>query len=313
MWQRLMRARLHGFAGHVFGLLILAALPLYIASTTLIIRTKKPLFEIPLAKKVINLLFPTPAEASTPTPTESGSETTDLIPDESNMNPDIPGDIPAELRPAYIRSRHNMGQTQTSIFNSIAPSQSQATQNNIIANPITDISGDAFPLPSDFDITMETDDTDTIPTFTEMPMFESINFDTPAFTDTDTTTSEPETTDETLEQQKPNTDYKPDLTNIIEQLNKSNKEYQIIDDIIISGTQAIICHTDPDFWVIDSENWFASGKARPSPIKQIIQYAHDHELNPAIYLGATNILDLDKHIKEWNSVGITVITSPDQI
>ena len=43
-WIKLFHAHLKGFPGFVFGILILAAIPMYIATTSIIIRTKKPLF-----------------------------------------------------------------------------------------------------------------------------------------------------------------------------------------------------------------------------------------------------------------------------
>ena len=47
-WNILFHAQLRGFPGFVFGILILAAIPLYIATTMVIYRTKKPLFTIKL-------------------------------------------------------------------------------------------------------------------------------------------------------------------------------------------------------------------------------------------------------------------------
>ena len=308
MWHRLMHARLHGFAGHVFGLLILAALPLYMASTTLIIRTKKPLIEVPVPKIPLpQFLRPKPKPATDTAP-ESGGDTPSLGPNEETIKVDLSPDIPAELRPAYRRAHHHMGQLQTSIFNSIDIKQTTGKTNTPDNTPeITDMSGDTFPLPTDFDIPADTNDT---PIFTEIPTFSTIDFDTPI-------NQEPETSTETPEPKITNntqsTDYIADLTQLTEHLDKNNHPYQIIGNLIVTDTQAIACHTDPDFWVIDTENWFASGKVRPSPIAQVTQYANDHELQPVIYLGATNILDLDNYITEWQSAGITVITDIPEI
>lgn len=303
MWHRLMHARLHGFAGHVFGLLILAALPLYMASTTLIIRTKKPLITVPLPKIPLPKFLRPTKKATDDTTPESSGDTPSLGPDEETIKVDLSPDIPAELRPAYRRAHHHMGQSQTSIFNSIdikqTPDIKTAPQNT---SDITDMSGDTFPLPTDFDIPVEMDDT---PVFTEMPTFSTIDFDAPTETETETETEAPNNTQ--------NTDYATELTKLVEHLDSNNRPYQIINDLIVTATHAIACHTDPDFWVIDTENWFASGKVRPSPIAQVTQYANDHELHPVIYLGATNILDLDNYITEWQSAGITVITDITEI
>ena len=57
-WHILAHAKLRGFPGFVFGIMILAALPLYVATTILIYRNKKPLITIPLS----NLFGPVPIE-----------------------------------------------------------------------------------------------------------------------------------------------------------------------------------------------------------------------------------------------------------
>ena len=57
-WHILFHAQLRGFPGFVFGILILAAIPMYIATTNIILRTKKPLFKIPLPE----FLRPVPDE-----------------------------------------------------------------------------------------------------------------------------------------------------------------------------------------------------------------------------------------------------------
>ena len=85
MWNRLFHAQLHGFAGFVFGILILAALPLYIASTALIVRTKKPLITIPKnpLTKLTNRLQPVPVQSDTPTDTTEKSP----APETANQKP----------------------------------------------------------------------------------------------------------------------------------------------------------------------------------------------------------------------------------
>ena len=88
MWHRLMHARLHGFAGHVFGLLILAALPLYMASTTLIIRTKKPLITVPLPKIPLPKFLRPTKKATDDTTPESSGDTPSLGPDEETITVD---------------------------------------------------------------------------------------------------------------------------------------------------------------------------------------------------------------------------------
>ena len=49
-WVRLARVELHGFPGLVFGVLILAAVPMYIATIVLTMRNKSMPIKIPLPK-----------------------------------------------------------------------------------------------------------------------------------------------------------------------------------------------------------------------------------------------------------------------
>ncbi len=290
-WHKLAHAQLRGFAGFVFGLLILAALPLYIATTTLIVRNKKPLITITLPKiKIPNFLRPTPPAApSNPQPTPE-SETPSLPTDDTT---DLPPDIPAELRDAFIRARNNLGRIQTSAFNSptITPITATPTPEYTADTP------DTLPVPADFDITASDDITpDAMDQFT--PTFTEINFDGP---DIGTDTA-------------PQSDnVAPNNSALIEYLNKNGQNYTTDGDIIITDTRAIITHADPDFWVADTDNWFAAGKVCPSPIIAVKDAATKHNVAPTIYLESTNILDIEKLIEQWHTDGITVITDPSEL
>ena len=282
-WRHLMRAQLRGCPGFVFGILVLAALPLYIATTTLIVRTKKPLITIPIPKITIPaFLKPAPAKP-TPAP-ETESETPALGPDEADKPAELPPDMPAELRFAFIRARNNIGRIQTSAFNTpqqtVTPAPSDAPE----------INETAFPLPTDFDIDVPAPDIDMTPTFTE------INFDEPE-SDTDTDT-QIDTSDN---------------SELIKHLTKNNKPYSTDDNIVITDTHAIITHSDPDFWVANTDNWFAAGRVCPSPIITVQDIATKHNRIPAIYLATKNIMDIDNLISEWQSAGITVITDLSEI
>lgn len=286
MWQRLMRARLHGFAGFVFGIMILSALPLYIASTVLIVRKKQPLFTVPFPKINLGKLLRT--TDTTPTTTEPEPEST--TPDSSIIKPieiELSPEIPAELRQAFRR------------IHCLEKAYPKPTPNNTNNNPTfiqgaptgqTDISPDDFPLPTDFDISSSFDD--SAPTFTD------ISFDTP--TETDDTLPAPEMS---------GPDFADTISKLTQRLTESGQDFTIVDadSIVLTNTHAIACHTDPDFWVTDKDTWFAAGKSCTSPIVTAQTYAEQHNIKPAIYLGATNILDLDKLVPEWESAGITVI------
>ena len=296
-WQHLFRAQLRGFGGFVFGIMLLAALPLYIATTTLIIRTKKPLLSIQLPKLKIPSIF---KPANTPTPVESctppESDTPKLAPDDE-VKPisDLPDDMPAELRHAFVRARNNVGRIQTSAFNSAS-----SIPGNIIPNT-PDIASDTLPLPTDFDIdTMY----DTPQTFDTMPTFTEISFDTPT---NDTPSDITPTPSET------GAEYIPDNSELINHLNKSGQSFSVHDDIIITDTHAIITHSDPDFWVADHENWFAAGRICQSPIIHVQDIAEQHARTPAIYLLSKNILNLNDLIEQWQNDGLTVISDLSEL
>ena len=279
-WHKLARAELHGFAGFVFGLLILAALPLYIATTTLIIRNKKPLITIP--KPNIKLPSLTKQEPTPPTATDT---TTPSEPTEKN--PELPVDLPPELHSVFIRARNRISAYEQRPLptDSTTPDTSTPEPTNT-----------TLPLPTDFDIQLN-----------DIPgMNEAQNFTAPIFTDInfDDTEDELYNTD---------TQTTTDNQTIIKHLTATNATFSQIDDIIITNKHAIITHNDSDFWVIDDENWFANGKTRPSPANKIKDFAIEHNLTPVIYLESTNIMDLDTHIKSWESDGIIVITKPEEL
>ncbi len=286
-WRYLMRAELHGFPGFVFGILVLAALPIYIATTTLIVRTKKPLFTIPvpeIIKKIWSRMQPTlidpPADKDQESDTTSKESSSDSSP--------LPDELPSELRTAYIRARMNITPDQRSAFNMpTAPYAPDISQPEITP---TKPELDEIPLPSDFDITpTESDSNLSISDFAEMstPTFTDITFgDTP-----NTTPTNP----------------------ISEHLDSIGKKYEIIDDIIITDKHAIASHTDDDFWVCDDEFWFATGKQIESPISKLTKIATEQDLSPVLYLGADNIMNIDTLCKKWESMGIKIIKSPSEI
>lgn len=287
-WRHLMRAELRGFPGFVFGILILAALPLYVATTTLIVRTKKPLITVPVPspiKKVWTKMQPTLIEKPTPEQTQEEKKS-----EEKNDTcvPPLPEELPSELRTAYIRTRMNITPEQRSAFNQPIQ-QTQNTPTPTVEIPESEIS--EIPLPTDFDIDPTDNNDFEMPDFTQMsaPTFSEITFD-------DTPTENPK-------QKNP----------ISEHLNTIGKQFEIIDDIIITDKQAIATHTDDDFWVCDEDFWFATGKQIDSPVKQAITIASERGLTPILYLGADNIMEIDTMCKKWESMGIKIIKSPDEI
>lgn len=282
-WQHLLHAQLRGFPGFVFGIFILAALPLYIATATLIIRTKKPLFTISVPgfmKTIWSRMQPTLINPPTPeTPKEEKKEET-----QPTIQDELPTELPSELRTAYIHTRMRIAPEQRSAFNQPTVTAQEAPQ--LITN-IPEPEIQEIPLPTDFNLTPVDGSEFTPDNFANIPA--------PTFTDI------------TFEDESKNVDP------ISEHLNAKNIAFEIIDDIIITDKYAIASHTDNDFWVCDEDYWFATGKQKESPIAKISKVARERNLSPVLYLGSENILNIDTMRKTWESSGITVITTPDTL
>lgn len=278
-WSRLFHAQLYGFGGFVFAILILAALPLYIATTTIIIRTKSPLFTIKIPTQISQLFSAPPKiEDEQPEPAQSPQDTppapepgNDAAKEENDV---LSAQIPAELRANFIRARNNMAH-RPSVAQDVAPA----------APAQSDSEEYQFPLPTDFDVDIPAPD-EAAPIFA--PTFTEINFDTPH--------------DEKAA---------PTSKNAIEQyLESAGIEFSTQDDIILTKDMAVALHTDPDFWIADDETWFATGKSRPSPVGAVIAIAASNNLRPVLYLEQQNIMDLDARRAEWAAQGVHVITDP---
>lgn len=76
---------------------------------------------------------------------------------------------------------------------------------------------------------------------------------------------------------------------------------------------AIVTHDDSDFWVADEENWFASGKQKPSPINTVIKIANTENAIPVLLLKTENIMDLDILIPKWKVSGIKIIKNISEL
>jgi hypothetical protein len=72
---------------------------------------------------------------------------------------------------------------------------------------------------------------------------------------------------------------------------------------------AIAVHDDPDFWIADDGDWFATGKQKPSPANEAIAAAAACGGRAALYLAESNIMNLDALRREWESRGLRVISS----
>ncbi len=280
-WVRLAHSHLHGFGGMVFGILILAAVPMYAATTAIILRTKKPLFTIPVPKFITRAFAPPPPPSEPAAPAPDTSEETAAAPET------FPDGMPTELRGAFRRARRG-GRVQISVFDN---SHIVHTPAPVLATTSGDVvSADDFPLPTDFDTGDEDDQTDAAPNFTE------INFD-------DTPTDTPAPVKETKTDSAPATPATAPNADIITRLSGARAD----GEFIIYKDNIIAVHNDPDFWIADDTDWFATGKQRPSPVTAVRARAAELNLTPALYLAETNILDLDARIATWEQSGVRVI------
>ena len=159
-WWKFSHAHFHNFIGFVFCLIIYSAIPIYIAVTAIIYRTKKPVFTIPFYDKIaerIKKVFEKPA----PEPeneSESEQET------EIEQTPEYPEDLPNELHVPFKRVKERLIVLGAQSVYNKTTTDSENTMIDTQSEP------DSFPIPTDFDIGDSLPDT-SVPTFTE------INFD----------------------------------------------------------------------------------------------------------------------------------------
>ncbi len=294
-WVRLYHAELRGFAGFIFGVMILAAVPLYIATAVITARNNAFMFTIPVPgviKRIIEMMTPTPI-APEPAAAPAENEPAPSATTQNDAMPALPDGLPTELRGAFLRARSGIGREQFSSFNmrgTGAPSETAPTA------PDTTAPGD-LPLPTDFDL--GDDDTSIADDMSNMaaPVFTEINFDDDAG-DTGTDVETP------LNEDDP----------VLEYLDEKNIPVVAIDnDIIITDKFAIATHDDGAFWVADDTNWFASGKTKASPIVAVRAAADAHNVAPVMYIPHPNIMDFDKKREQWESDGIAIITNLDEL
>lgn len=301
--MRLTHVELHGFAGFAFGILVLAALPMYVATTVFTVRKGEMPIKIPLPNCFTP---PEPEPVSEPVP----------VVVEQEILPDLPRGVPAEMRESFMRARRNYGARQTSIFNKInagAPvvagnspvprAPTMVAQDDIPQfSPIIDTAvaeNDAladdtdapmFPIPDDFDVVV--DDVADV----DVPVFSDINFDDDEDDEEDADAENIETID-----------------SVCEYLKSSGIKAAVDGDMIVANDAAVAVHGDRDFWIADEIDWFAPGKQKPSPIVELLTAAQDKGLRPVLYLASTNIMDLEKLLPMWRENGITVAQSMEEL
>ncbi len=269
-WWTFFHATLHGFAGLTFGLLMYGAIPVYIATTVITYRKKEFIVKIPGWDKFVDFI----KKIFTTKPVEVSEPEPESEEQEQNQEPEFPPELPPELRIPFMRAKKHLSLNgAVSVYNQ----QPTATQKQIESVP-NNTPEPQIPIPTDFDIGDEIADIhDSIPTFTD------INFDTPIATEKE------------LE------------NNTTKYLNTHNIEFETYRNFVATEKYLIYEHSDNDFWIMDGDSWFASGKQIDSPIQELIDIAKQNNLTPVIYLQSTNIMDLDTTIANFESMGIKVI------
>jgi len=275
-WWKFFHATLHGFGGFVFGLLVYTAIPIYIATTAIVYRKKELVITIPFVDKIfafISKLFPKE---------ETETKTQEPEPEQENKeaekpSSEYPEDLPPELRIPYIRAKNNMSLTgAVSVYNK---QKNISTQQPV---PETEENNISVPIPTDFDLSDSNPFNESaIPTFTD------INFD-----------------DEPKEQLENNT---------TKYLASKNIEYETYKQFVATEKYVIYEHNDKDFWIMDENVWFASGKQIDSPINELKELAKQNGLIPVLYLQSQNIMDIDTVIEQFENAGVRVVKSLDEL
>jgi len=289
-WTHMLHMHLHGFSGLVFGLLVLAAVPLYIATTVLTLRNKSVPIKVPMPNCFTPAPPPPPAAPAEPVVTER------------ETLPVLPHGVPQEMRESFMRARKNYGTRQMSVFNKAsfadAPIVAQKSETpRAVEEPKPDTNftpifehldgvqdtETGLPIPTDFDISADSD----------VPVFADINFDD----------DDDEVSDDNVITEKE--------SDLYEFLVGAGIDASMQDGLIIANGFAIASHMDEDFWVADELDWFGAGKQKPSPIAELVKIKE--KFKPVLYLGATNIMDFETISQDWRDNGITIVTDRDEL
>ena len=283
---KLLHLQLHGFAGFVFGILVLAAVPLYVATTVLTVRKEEMPVKIPLPK-----CFTESAPAPKPAPVVPVVTANETL-------PQLRAGVPPEMRETFMRAKKNYGSRQMSVFNR-PNAPVKANQTELVPEPVTESVAatkvedvpayGGMPIPSDFDIDASAE------TSNDVPVFADINFD-----------------DDNVPNDTAAADNGP-TEKICEWLRAAGVDANVSGDLIIANGYAIAVHDDDDFWVPDELDWFAAGKQRPSPIVELKKAASEQNLKPILYLVTNSIMDIDEKSAEWIADGIMVVTDKDDL
>ena len=96
-------------------------------------------------------------------------------------------------------------------------------------------------------------------------------------------------------------------------MTEKNIDFETYHDFVATEKFVIYEHNDEDFWIMDDDSWFATGKQKDSPIPELIDLAKQNDLTPVLYLHSKNIMNIDNVIKNFTDDGIRVIKNLDEL
>ncbi|MBO4583099.1 MAG: hypothetical protein J5714_03540 [Alphaproteobacteria bacterium] len=283
---KLLHLQLHGFAGFVFGILVLAAVPLYVATMVLTVRNKEMPVKLPLPK-----CFTDAPPAPTPAPVVPVVTANETL-------PELRAGVPPEMRETFMRAKKNYGARQMSVFNRPnAPVKANQTElvpepvtESVVATKVEDVPAyGGMPIPTDFDMDASAE------TSNDVPVFADINFD-----------DDDSAKDTTAADESP-------TEKVCALLRAVGVDANVAGDLIVANGYAIAVHDDDDFWVPDELDWFAAGKQKPSPIAALKKAESEQNLKPILYLATNSIMDIEEKSAEWIADGIMVVTDKDDL
>jgi len=276
-WWKFFHGTFHGFFGVTFQIIMYSALPIYIATCISCFRNQEYVIQIPFLSKFLNYVK---SKFSKQEPESEEIPESQETFEETQQNM-FPEDLPRELHVPFIRAKNKQPlKSAVSAYNQQRPELKKEEA------PIleTTNSSDSFPIPMDFDLE-ETADINTIPTFKD------IDFDTPIMTE-----SEPQLKNET-------TKY----------FDKKKIAYEPYKDFVATEKYLIYEHNSSEFWIMDEDVWFASGISKDSPIPEMLTISRENGLIPVIYFATQNIMNIDETSENFESRGIRVIKSLEEL
>lgn len=284
-WWKFFHATFHGFPAFVFCIVVYSAIPVFIATTLITYRKKTLILEIKMPEKIKNYFDKIKSLFAQPAPVEETKSEPE--PTEKTNEPEFerPDDMPPELYIPYLRAKQNRP------LNDLMSSFNKA-QNTPLDTPTKSEEPESFPIPTDFDLS---DEPETASDYgfsdNEIPTFKDIDFNIP------TMTSAPAKEKSSAEKY----------------FEQKHIEYETYKDFVATEKYVIYDHNDGDFWVMDDEKWFASKRQIDSPIPELIGLAQQNGLIPVLYLESQNIMDLPGTTEKFESIGVRVIKSLDEL